>query len=245
MEHAQQFEDSVKDYQGNSIYGCYFLSDGIKFHGNFRDSDDLPEIRYVAAPPTLVNTSDLHGDINQIVWASLYSEVQLTVASVGTGLNAYCATAGTALFDIYRKSSGALLYAGIRMTRTSLTFATTDLQAADVVQLASFQQGGFTGDLNTLTSGYSSELMILPAEQQNHIPLSPSAVNMLQAQVVQRVILAQGDTEMYAVEKARAKENQKKLEMIHNDRLSGEARTIPMNNGLLNAIRRPGRYRRN
>lgn len=248
LEQAENFTNTGWDSVGlqdsnTSPYGCHFISDGIKFTGDFRDSDELLEIRYVVAPPTLESSADLHGDVGALDWTAATETVTLSVSAVGTDLDAYCADGTTKLFDIYRKSSGTILYANVPMTRTSLDFATTSLAAADLVQIATFQEGGFTGPLNSLTSGYTAEIAILPAGRQNHIPLSKSAINLLQSYVVQRLLAAQGDTEMMGVEMARTKESNKKLERIHDDRFRGEAKTIPMNNGLLNVIRSGSRSR--
>jgi hypothetical protein len=239
MEHAERFVGNQEyDREDGGVYGCFFISDGIKFSGDFKDSDETLEIRYVVAPPVVESSATLHGDVNQLLWDSTTSTASLVVSSVGTDLNAYCGAGATKLFDVYRKSSGALLYANVPLTRSGTSFSTTQLAAADLVQIATFQQGGFTGALNTLTSGYEAEIMIVASERTNYIPLNTSMINRLQAHVVQRVLAAQGDTEMLSVEINRTKESAKKLEQVQNDRYRGGQKTIPMNNGLLNAIRR-------
>ena len=217
-------------------YGFYFVSDGIKFTADFRDSDESLEIRYVIAPPVLESSTTLEGEVASLIWSPISDEVNIDVSSVGTDLNTYCTDSGTALFDIYRKSSGALLYANVLMTRSSTTFSTDKLNAADMVQIATFQPGGFSAALNTIPTGYSADIYIVPAGRNSYVPLDVSMTDRLQARVVQRILAAQGDTEMLKVEQQRNERDKKNMERVHNDRMRGENKTIPMVNGFVRAL---------
>jgi len=231
-----------EDVYQTSEFGCFLISDGIKFTKDFYDSNKTVEIRYVSQPPSIESSSTLNGDINQLTYDSINDLVVFGIDSVGTDLNTFCADTATTVFDIYRKSSGALLFANVTLTRDGTDFSTANLSSSDMVTLASFQEGGFNGTSNTLTTGYSSELMIVPAKRTNYIPLHSSFINLLQIAVTIRYLRSTGDTEMLSREEARYNDVLRKLRDVHKDRFRGEPKRIFPNRGFLNSIGRRGRW---
>jgi len=215
---------------GNGSFGFFLVNDGIRITGNMQDEDEIVELRYVYRPPAVEASSTLHGDVNSLNYAS--STAAIGVSSVGTDLNTYCGDTETKLFDIWRKSSGTLMFLDVKMTRSGTTFSTTDLNAADIVQMASFQKGGFTDSGNVLNSAYSSEIMIVPAERANYVPVHDALYNLVVLATVARVLEAQGDTEMMQVTLARYRATAEKLRKVHTPRVKGEPKKIVNRRGI-------------
>jgi len=239
-EHYQsKSQGSSYSYSSQEMMSSVFmypLNDGIKFVGSFRDVDEMIELRYVSAPPLTVSSTSLHADITRLQYDNNFSQLTITVPSVGTDLNTFCPDEGVKLFDVYRKSSGALVFSDILFTRAASTFITVQLGAADVVTLASFQEGGFNGTENSLSTGYDADLMLVPAKKTNYIPLPSAWINLLQAAVVMRVFSALGDQDAYDREQREYNRRLKKLAFITNKRIIGEQKVINPFDGLRHAL---------
>ena len=155
---------------------------------------------------------------------ALSNDTKFSIASVGTDLVAYCADGAAALFDIYKKSSGALVATDVWMMRHSTSFYTASLTANDAQEIMNNQQGGFTA--TGITSGYSSELVLCPAGQNVYTPLPKEADQLLIACVVGRYLESLGDTEGLGVVKAQQTDIRKNISKILGRRMIGESKVF-------------------
>ena len=246
LEDEDLYGDSTNNdfWRGNgSRFGYFIVNDGIRFLGDLRDQDETLELRFFVAPPTVESSSTLNGDVNAIGYTAGTSSLELD-GMAGTDLDTYCGDGETKLFDIYRKSSGSPILTDVTLTRTDGTdsvFTTTELSTGDLVQLAGFQTGGFTDAGNTVAAQYTKDLMIVPAERSNYIPLPQSMINILEIAVVMRYYESQGDTEAYQVAERRFNKQWKQLAKIYDNRNTGENKKISNRRGLI-ASRRGWRY---
>lgn len=155
----------------------------------------------------------------------------ITPTSVGTDLTAYCADGATALFDVYKKSTGALIKTDLPMTRNSSTFVTVFMHANETQEIMNYQAGGFTGTLGNMTSGGVSELVLCPANQNVYTPLPKEADQLLIASVTGRYLESLGDTEGLGVVKAQEDRIRKNLVKILGRRMIGESKVFVNRHG--------------
>jgi len=83
---------------------------------------------------------------------------QILATSAGTAWDTYQATGTTKFVDIYCKTTGAILKANVRVTRSSTSYVIAGLSQDEINQIKAYQPGGFP-----VSGPYESELLLLPA----------------------------------------------------------------------------------
>jgi hypothetical protein len=199
---ALEDTDVWNSYRNSSVRrlnsGYCLYNDGIYLFGD--PNSILGSIRYdhMVRCPAISASTTLDASIMNLAYNATTLTTTFTVASVPADLATYCPTTGSKLFDVYRKSTGALLYINLPLTRTGSTFAGTSLSADDYQEIRGYQNGGLP-----LGAAYDSELSLVPAAQLGYSPIPPEADNMLVVAVAGRVLESLGDTEGLKVNDSR------------------------------------------
>jgi hypothetical protein len=158
----------------------------------------------------------------------LQNDTKITPASIGTDLNTYCPDGAGALFDVFKKSTGAIVRSDIWMMRNGSSFYTAALTSNDAQEIMNYQQGGFNGVNGAITQGYANnpELVLCPAGQNIYTTLPKEADQLLIAAVTGRYLESLGDTEGLSVVKAQEAAIKKNLIKILGRRMIGECKVF-------------------
>ena len=145
------------------------------------------EMTYSVDIPTFSTSTSLTAPITNIIYSA--GTTTITVASA-TDFNTAVPASTVVRLDIYRVTTGAYLDINIKCSRSGTTITTTDLSEDDVTQMKAFQSGGFP-----LTQGYGSDLVMLPAGQNNYSSIPKEVDNYLVICIAKRYYESIGDTE--------------------------------------------------
>jgi hypothetical protein len=184
---------------------------------------------YALKAPTLVSSSTLHADIVNMVYSS--GTTTITTSATGTDFNTYLPDTNpdaVKRVDLYRKTSGQYIKIDLILTRTGATsFTTTGLTSDEVTAFAQYQRGGFTN-----IAYYSSDLAILPAEQNNYAPIPQELDNYFVLAVSGRYLESIGDTEGLQVNELKMQKEEKAAAKALAKRVNYEAKVICNRRGI-------------
>ena len=234
--------------------GFYFIGDAIKLIGpniNLLNIGKLV-LHYVIEPNTLVDNTTEYApvtDMDSTSSAVRFICKSATFDTTYAELNTYCSVNNTRLFDLYRKSSGALLAADIPLTREhglgslsgSELFSTDQLIAANILDIENFQEGGFPVDL---TLGlYEPDILLIPAGKSQYSTIPYEMDNLLVQIAVGRILDMIGDTEGLRVNDTRVKALYDSVTSALGNRIRGESKKIVNRRSIIRDLKR--RFRRN
>ena len=227
-------------------FGYYFIGDSVKLIPRSNDSILPPGklvLHYIIEASTLENSDSLYAPIYSMDHSE--SSVRFIVKDLELlqDLNDYCPPRFSKTFDLYRKSSGALIAADLLLTReTSLSgdtyYASTELDPANVMDIQNFQQGGFP-----VTDSFEKELLLLPSGRSPFSTLPYELDNLLAQKAAGRVLEVIGDTESLQINEARVREILNQVTSALGNRSRGESRKIVNRRSILRDMRR--QHRRN
>ena len=221
----QRTNTTTYNYSGS--FAFYVRNDEFVLVANDASLQGNLEVTYGVKAPTLSASTTLNATITNAVWAN--GTTTFTVTSAGTDFDTAVPSLSTKRVDIFRKSSGSWIELNLVVTRTNATtITTTGLSQDDVKSLTAFQTGGFSG----ITSGYSAELVMLPAEQSNFSPIPAEADNFLVLATCGRVLEAVGDTEGLQVNELKMEKMRKNLSKALAKRVTGEPKIIANRRGI-------------
>lgn len=177
----------------------------------FTNPPALVEVTYAVATPTLLNTS-IAGVVSSVSNSSI-------VVSSGHGL-----TNGNQFIDLYKKSSGTYLKINISASLTTNTF-TVSLTAAEAARFAAL-------------IGTSSDLLVVPSNQNYYTPIPKEADNMLVYGTISRYLESQGDTEGLSINELKIADAKRVCRKALSKRVTGEPKIIGTSKGVLNYMNR-------
>lgn len=146
---------------------------------------------------------------------------QILATSAGTAWDTYQATGTTKFVDIYCKTTGAILKANVRVTRSSTSYVIAGLSQDEINQIKAYQPGGFP-----VSGPYESELLLLPAGRSEFSTIPYEFDQLLILYVCERVLESLGDTEGLGVVMAKIKETRDSISRVTGNRLQGERRKL-------------------
>ena len=234
--------------------GFYFIGDAIKLIGpniNLLNVGKLV-LHYIIEPNTLVNNTTEYAPVTHM--DSTSSAVRFickssTFDTTYAELSTYCPVNTTRLFDLYRKSSGALLAADLPLTREhgvgslggSELFSTDQLIPANIYDIENFQEGGFPVDL---TLGlYEPDILLIPAGKSQYSTIPYEMDNLLVQKTVGRILDLLGDIEGVQMNDTRVKDIYMQVTSALGNRIRGESKKVVNRRSVLRDLKR--RFRRN
>lgn len=228
--------------------GFYFISDAIKLIGpniNLLNVGRLV-LHYVIEPNTLVNKTTEYapiGDVNfDSVSQQLVFRVNDDVVTAYPEMNTYCSSGSTKLFDLYRRSSGALLIADLQLTMQGSAgftyYASTELTVDNVADIENFQEGGYP-----VGSIYEPDLILVPAAKSQYSTVPYEMDNLLAQIAAGRILDMIGDTEGLRVNDTRVKALYDSVTSALGNRIRGESKKIVNRRSIIRDLKR--RFRRN
>lgn len=239
LEDEDQFNASVS-YSATPI-AYYFIGDAIKLIGP--DVDRLASgkiiLHYVIEPNTLENANTLYAPIYSMDYIG--SEIRFIVQTESLPeIQAYCPNGQTKLFDLYRKSSGAIIAADLQLTReVSASFdfyKTTQMSTDNILDIQNFQDGGFP-----VQTAYDKDLLLIPSGRTQYSTVPYELDNLLAQKVAGRVLEIIGDTEGLQINEARVKEIFMQVTSALGNRSRGESRKVVNRRSVLRDLKRQSR----
>lgn len=241
-------EDEDKFLAGSSYsaapFGFYFVGDAIKLVGiDVSRLTGKLVLHYIIEANTLEQATTLYGPVYNIDYVG--SEIRFWRDNTESlpEFEAYSLNSQTKLYDLYRKSSGAIIAADLPLTREIGAlgydyFKTTQLTVDNIQDLENFQDGGFP-----VTSAYESDLLLIPAGRSQFAAIPYELDNLLAQKVAGRVLEIIGDTEGLQVNDTRVRDIMMQVTSALGNRSRGESKKVVNRRSILRDLRR--QYRRN
>lgn len=198
------------EFYGSSVPFIFIENDNLRLVGG--ESKGSVVMYFCLEPSTLQNTSGQYATITN--W-----QTNITATS-GTAWEAFYAS-GDKFVDIYRKSTGAILKANVRVTKSGTTYSNIVLDADTIAQLKTNQPGGFP-----VAAPYEPDLLILPAGKSEFSTIPYEFDQLLVLYVCERVLESLGDTDGLQVVMAKIKETHDSISRVTGNRLQGERRKL-------------------
>lgn len=183
---------------------------------------------YFIRPSTLMDKTTEYGSVTNAAYST--GTFTFTVSSAGTEFDTYAGSNGTTkLYDVYRRSTGSILFHDIALLKTNSSFTTTSaLGSDDAGFLESFQEGGMP-----VAAPYTSDLVLLPAGQSQFSTLPEEFDPLLVYHTVSRILESMGDTEGLQVNEQRVQNCYANIaNIMGSSRVKGEAKVIVNRRGL-------------
>ena len=238
-------EDMVGAGKGNSanfprIFGFHFLNDAIKIIGvEAKDFNEQLEIHYILKPSTLVNRTTEFLPLQTITYSSVTRKMtfgSMVMASF-TEFATYVPLNAERLFDVYRRSTGAILMPNLKLTRDAVGIALISdadaLSDADRLTLIAYQLGGFPANGTT----YAQDICLVPAGTCQFTTIPEEVDNMLVLEVCGRILESFSDTEGLKINEKRLQATDDSLTSAFGNRIKGESKIITNRRGLLSSLR--------
>lgn len=231
--------------------GFYFIGDAIKLIGpniNLLNVGKLV-LHYIIEPNTLVNKTTEYAPLYSAQTNTISGKVELVVQA-GTSqfdidyadLSKYCDNGSKKLFDLYRKSSGALLVADLELERqggaVQTLFSTSQLVSSNILDIENFQEGGFP-----VQDPYESDLILIPAGRSQYSTIPYEMDNLLVQIAVGRILDLLGDTEGLRTNDTRVKALYLSITSALGNRIRGESKRVVNRRSIIRDLKR--RFRRN
>ena len=241
LEDEDKFNASVS-YSATPI-AYYFIGDAIKLIGPDVDALSTGKIvlHYIIEPNTLENVNTLYAPIYSMDYVG--NEIRFIVQSESLPeIQSYCLNGQTKLFDLYRKSSGAIIAADLELTRevggSFDYYKSTQMNTDNILDIQNFQDGGFP-----VQTAYDKDLLLIPSGRTQFTTLPYELDNLLAQKVAGRVLEIIGDTEGLQINEARVREIFMQVTSALGNRSRGESRKVVNRRSVLRDLKR--QYRRN
>jgi hypothetical protein len=210
LEEKDMFSSETELY-GSSVPYVFLENDSLRLVGG--DLNGSIVMYFSLEPSTLENTSSNYAVITD--W-----NTNITATSTSTW-NSYQPSGTTKFVDIYRKTTGAILKANVRVVRSTDSYAITGLSDDEIIQIKSHQPGGFP-----VSGPYESELLLLPAGKAEFSTIPYEFDQLLVLYVCERVLESLGDTEGLQVVMSKIRETKDSISRVTGNRLQGERRKL-------------------
>ena len=206
-------------------FAVFMQNDAIVLHRHADSQTGSLVLYYFLKPSTLVNETLQFAPISNI------SSNTVTTSSTGSALNTYCSVGQTKLFDVLRKTTGAIIEHDVVITRSATNTYTTTSPLGSTV--SSYQSGGFP-----LVSPYSEELYLVPAGQCQFSTLSDDFDKLLVYHTASKIFESQGDFDSLQINAGRIKEINDHYARIFGNRIAGEPTKVVDRQNIGRSIRR-------
>ena len=219
LEEKDMFSTESELY-GSSVPYVFLENDSLRLVGG--DLAGAIVMYYSLEPSTLENTSKRYASITN--WSGS------VITAEGGDVNTYPTdnavwdaffTSGAKFVDIYRKSTGAILKANVKVTRSGTSYTIDGLSDEEIKQIQSHKEGGFP-----VSGPYESELLLLPAGKAEFSTIPYEFDQLLVLYVSERVLESIGDTEGLQVVMGKIRETKDSISRITGNRLQGERRKL-------------------
>lgn len=207
LEEKDMFAES-NDLYTSDVPFVFIENDNLRLVGGSPDGSIV--FYYSLEPSTLENTSGKYATVTN--W-----QTNIT-ATPGAALPVYDSVQ---FVDIYRKSTGAIIKANVRVTRSGDTYSNIGLDADTIAQLKANQPGGFP-----VAAPYEPDLLLLPPGKSEFSTIPYEFDQLLVLYVCERVLESLGDTEGLQVVMAKIKETRDSISRVTGNRLQGERRKL-------------------
>jgi hypothetical protein len=218
LEEKDMFSSESEIY-GSSVPYVFLENDSLRLVGG--DLAGSIVMYYSLEPSMLENIVNRYAKI--IGYSFTPGVIYISAESAGTQWDTFCPSGQTKLFDIYLKSTGAILKSNIRALRSGnlYTLAVNDTQVTEFKQIFAYQTGGFP-----IETGYENDLILLPAGKSEFSTIPYEFDQLLVLYVCERVLESLGDTEGLQVVMAKIKETKDSVSRVTGNRLQGERRKL-------------------
>jgi hypothetical protein len=210
LEEKDMFSTESELY-GSSVPYVFLENDSLRLVGG--DLAGAIVMYYSLEPSTLENSSGKYATVSN--WSN-----STITATAGAQWDTYQAS-GAKFVDIYRKSTGAILKANVKVTRSGTSYTIDGLSDEEIKQIQSHQEGGFP-----VSGPYESELLLLPAGKAEFSTIPYEFDQLLVLYVSERVLESIGDTEGLQVVMGKIRETKDSISRITGNRLQGERRKL-------------------
>lgn len=224
--------------QSTKPLGYCIESDHIKLVGTDRQLTGDLHIWYVAKPSEVVSSPGFSVSVKLIDPAT-----QLFTFDTDVDFASYIGAYPTSIYDVVRRSTGAILTIDQLGTKnlgsTALTFA--GLTSDESQQISNSQNKGL---IVTRPAYIDPDVYICRAGHTMYTPVPEAAETWLIAIVGARVLESIGDIEGMQVLLAKAAEAQSKMSKVMGVRNQGESKSFNSTRGLFGYVGYSSRYRR-
>jgi len=202
------------EFYGSSVPFIFIENDNLRLVGG--ESKGSVVMYYCLEPSTLQNTTGQYATITD--W-----QTNITAENGSASWDSYVAS-GVKFVDIYRKSTGAILKANVKVTRSGTTYSNIVLDADEIAQIKTNQPGGFP--VGGVVAPFESDLLLLPAGKAEFSTIPYEFDQLLVLYACERVLESLGDTEGLQVVMAKIKETRDSISRVTGNRLQGERRKL-------------------
>lgn len=198
-------------FYNSKVPYVFIENDNVRFIGG--DGTGSIAIYYSLEPSTLQNTSGQYSTITNI------SGTTITVSTESAAWTSFfSATTGTIKYvDIFRKSTGSIIKANVKLTRASATTYTIGILSTDEINQIKINQAG-----NFTDTAFDNELLILPANKSEFSTIPSEYDQLLALYVCERILESLGDNEGLQITVAKIKETKDSISRLSQNRLVGE-----------------------
>lgn len=239
-------EDVFISGSGNSAapFGYCFIGDALKMVGTGLSTTLKGKLvlHYIIEANTLENDSGLQCPIHSMDYTETDVRFLIENNQLSQTILDYCPNITPKLFDLYRKSSGAIIAADLNLTRDSQAdytyYKCSDLSPSNILDIQNFQDGGFPVSL-----AYENDLILIPAGRSFFSTVPYELDNLLAQKAAGRVLEIIGDVEGLQINEARVREILNQVTSALGNRSRGESRKIVNRRSVLRDLKR--HHRRN
>lgn len=227
-----------------SPFGFYFVGDAVKLVGvDVARLTGKLVVHYIIEANTLEQATTLYAPIYNVDYVGSEIRFWRDNSEALPEFEALSINGQTKLYDLYRKSSGAIIAADLPLTKEVGPsgydyYKTTQLTLDNILDIENFQDGGFP-----VTGGYESDLLLIPAGRSQFSTIPYELDNLLAQKVAGRVLEIIGDTEGLQVNDTRVRDIMMQVTSALGNRSRGESKKIVNRRSILRDLRR--QYRRN
>jgi len=217
-----------------TVQGLFVQNDFIRIVPTQSNNPGFISLRYVIQVPSLVNDPGLFGNITNLQVPGGFNLLPVITTNNFSFLNSYCPINSNNYFDIYRKSTGSILYPDVLLKRRIDSFGNVNffdvlspLSNDQIQELTNCQQGGFP--INSYTP---ADLLLMPADQNFFTPINPEIDDYLAVKTGSRLLLAQGNGEEAAQLNDSAKMIWEKIMPLFAQRIKANMITLKPRRGI-------------
>lgn len=221
LEEKDMFVDSNDLYTSDAPY-VFIENDNLRLVGGEKDGSIV--FYYSLEPSTILEP--VTGISTPVRYATItgWTDTTITIATPTSQWDAISPTSQTKFLDIYRKSTGAIIKANVRMTRSGSTYSSIVLESQEIAQIKANQPGGYP--VGGVAGPYEPDLLLLPAGSSEFSTIPYEFDQLLVLYVCERVLESLGDTEGLQVVMTKIKETHDSISRITGNRLQGERRKL-------------------
>jgi hypothetical protein len=211
-------------------YSFYFQNDTVNLLTDPASATGTLVFYYFLTPSTLVDKTTEYANVTNVAYDSGTSTFTFTVTSAGAEFDTYAGSNGTVkLYDVYRRSTGVIIYRDLPLTKATGTFTVVgNIGADDAGVIRSYQESGMP-----VVAPYTADIILLPTGQSQFSTLPSEFDTLLVYHTVSRILESLGDTEGLQINEQRVKNAYSMISHVMGaSRVKGEPKVIVNRRGL-------------